>query len=588
MKKIIISLVSISMVLALTVKATEVILTPSTPATSVTTAVSNEEVFTRNLSVGSYGRDVMALKKILGLELGVTLDTTPSFTANTLNYAKQFQEKYAVEVLIPVGLSAGTGFVGASTRAKLNPLATKYFVKLSDFTLPAQTAVSQVKEVFLTNLKLGSVGPDVTLLKTILNSDESTALIPKNTTEIFDLATEIAVIKFQDKYASEVLIPSGLTKGTGFVGPSTRKKLNAIVNSLLPQTQTATTQTTTTQTTQTSSFQPYSYTYVPSTSVTVPDFGVLIREECEGANLIGIYANGQGGTYRNQITANSSKCSTNYQPGIIPSYIYNPPSSSGIISSTTKKITAFSFPSTSKTASVINETAKTITVYTPPLYTYEFQTVPNPMFGILGMISGLGSTKIGVRKTAPTYSLSTITPTITFQGKSISPASGVAQNFTNPVKYTVTANDNSTTTYTVTTKPVTCPNYSDGIPFGGKITNISEVNVVWPGGEPGESEPWQLKVSGGSAISTLLKAYKVTVQEVSTPTAETPVIEYYCGKPTSLDYLYWQKPAENSYVLGTSYAYPTVWVNIIPKDCPSNWFCSYRQLRLVKNSSLNY
>ena len=41
-------------------------------------------------------------------------------------------------------------------------------------------------------------------------------------------------------------------------------------------------------------------------------------------------------------------------------------------------------------------------------------------------------------------------PTITQTGASISPASGVAQNFTNPVIYTVTAADASTQDYTVT------------------------------------------------------------------------------------------------------------------------------------------
>jgi outer membrane protein assembly factor BamB len=41
-------------------------------------------------------------------------------------------------------------------------------------------------------------------------------------------------------------------------------------------------------------------------------------------------------------------------------------------------------------------------------------------------------------------------PEITIRGKSISPASGVAQNFTNPITYTVTAENGSTAIYTVT------------------------------------------------------------------------------------------------------------------------------------------
>jgi hypothetical protein len=43
-----------------------------------------------------------------------------------------------------------------------------------------------------------------------------------------------------------------------------------------------------------------------------------------------------------------------------------------------------------------------------------------------------------------------LAPTIIFSGKSVSPASGAEQDFTNPVTYTITADDNSTKSYTVT------------------------------------------------------------------------------------------------------------------------------------------
>ena len=46
--------------------------------------------------------------------------------------------------------------------------------------------------------------------------------------------------------------------------------------------------------------------------------------------------------------------------------------------------------------------------------------------------------------------LTTLVPTIVHNGRSISPASGVAQDFSSPIHYTVTADDNTTQNYTVT------------------------------------------------------------------------------------------------------------------------------------------
>ena len=76
-------------------------------------------------------------------------------------------------------------------------------------------------DVFTTNLSLGSSGPQVIALQKILNQDPDTRIAvtgsgsPGNETDHFGQLTKAAVIRFQEKYAGEILTPVGLTKGTG-------------------------------------------------------------------------------------------------------------------------------------------------------------------------------------------------------------------------------------------------------------------------------------------------------------------------------------------------------------------------------------
>ena len=101
---------------------------------------------------------------------------------------------------------------------------------------------------FQKNLQYGMYDQEITYLQIALNADPSTQVAyqgygsPKNETNYFGLKTWNAVCSLQEKYSMEILGAWNLAECTGYVGTTTRTKLNQLLeearetrNKLVPQ-----------------------------------------------------------------------------------------------------------------------------------------------------------------------------------------------------------------------------------------------------------------------------------------------------------------------------------------------------------------
>lgn len=94
------------------------------------------------------------------------------------------------------------------------------------YLLPSSTNTSTPGSscyVFNSDLKLGSTGLDVTNLTTRLVAEG----LLSSQSNSFDQTVFAGVVAYQEKYASQILTPVGLTSGTGYFGKSTRDYMNS-------------------------------------------------------------------------------------------------------------------------------------------------------------------------------------------------------------------------------------------------------------------------------------------------------------------------------------------------------------------------
>jgi len=82
---------------------------------------------------------------------------------------------------------------------------------------------------FIQNLYFGMENEQVRCLQEFLK-EQGKEIYPQGlVTGYFGPLTQAAVIRFQERFIEEILEPLGLSSGTGFVGPSTRDKINQLL-----------------------------------------------------------------------------------------------------------------------------------------------------------------------------------------------------------------------------------------------------------------------------------------------------------------------------------------------------------------------
>jgi hypothetical protein len=187
-------------------------------------------------SVGANDYDVKANDKVVWyFGNGTGSSSTPSAPAPSLISppADSSATEATIIPVAPTGITSSTPStdtgksLGASTTSPTMTLAG-----LEKELVSLEFKVNGCSFVFNKNLYQGIDDTDVQNLQTALDYSPMTEVSsmgsgsPGNETNYFGRATKDAVISFQDIFADDILSPSGMASGNGYVGPSTRTVLN--------------------------------------------------------------------------------------------------------------------------------------------------------------------------------------------------------------------------------------------------------------------------------------------------------------------------------------------------------------------------
>lgn len=151
--------------------------------------------------------------------------------------------KFFLIALLAVGILSAVVFGPLAVRATepSQPLTTEQILaKIAELQAQIEELKKQLTQnssstvwchTFNKNLQIGNKGDEILALRTALSKEGILEGIVSGVSDIpveFDEQTASVIVEFQEKYTDEILKPSGLKRGTGYVGPSTRAKLNKL------------------------------------------------------------------------------------------------------------------------------------------------------------------------------------------------------------------------------------------------------------------------------------------------------------------------------------------------------------------------
>ncbi len=121
-------------------------------------------------------------------------------------------------------------FASAASVADLQAQIASLLTQIQQLQAQLTQQTGQSCSLFNIDLKIGDSGDEVSKLQKFLENQGFGIFDSEKSSSYFGESTAAAVTGFQGKYKTEILIPAGLARGTGYVGYRTRIKLNSLMS----------------------------------------------------------------------------------------------------------------------------------------------------------------------------------------------------------------------------------------------------------------------------------------------------------------------------------------------------------------------